>query len=164
MSLISTITDKENVVRVLHQDWVDNGVIQLGAFTLRPNETYISVNRPSIPSFASDVSNFVETHSMYQHTKSTYMCAALNVEGIRGIKLTNNGELINIDVEVEPRAVYTGSHAGIFTRLGTTNIKKGTMFPAETLPIGLSADDILMEVGWSLIALSTLQEKHFKDE
>lgn len=164
MRNVSTISNEETVARILHQDWVIDGAIQLGAFTLRPNETYISVNRPSISSFASDVANFVKDHPMYQHTELSYRCAALSVEDIRDIKLTNSGEPINIDVEVEPRSTRMASHAGNFTRTGATNIKKGTTLPAESMPLGLSADDILMEVGWSLIAISTLQEKQFKDE
>ena len=161
MSLVSTISSDETVDRILHQDWVIDGVIQLGAFTLRPNETYISVNRPSVSTYASDVANFVGSHHMYQHTESTYWSAVLSVEEIRDIKLTNNGEPVNIDVEVESRSAHIASHAGIFTRLGTTNIKQGATLPAESIPLGLSADDILMEVGWSLIAISELQEKEF---
>lgn len=164
MSLVSTISSDETVDRILHQDWVIDGVIQLGAFTLRPNETYISVNRPSVSTYASDVANFVGSHHMYQHTESTYRSAVLSVEEIRDIKLTNNGEPVNIDVEVEPRSAHIASHAGIFTRIGTINIKKGATLPAESIPLGLSADDILMEVGWSLIAISELQEKNFKGE
>lgn len=164
MSLNNSISNEEIVIRILHQDWVVDGVIQLGAFSLRPEETYISVNRPSVASYASDVSYFVESHPMYQHTESSYRCATLSVEEIRDIKLVNNGEPVDIDVEVEPRSAHTASHAGIFTRIGSTNIKKGVTLPAESMPIGLSADDILMEVGWSLIAISSLREEQFKDE
>lgn len=164
MSLVYTISSEETVDRILHKDWVIDGTIQLGAFTLRPNETYISVNRPSVPSFASDIANFVESHPLYQHTESSWLSATLSVEDIRGIKLTKDDAPVNVDVEVEPRAAYVASHAGIFTRMGITNIKKGSTLPAEAMPLGLSADDILMEVGWSLIAISTLQEKQFRDE
>ena len=163
MNAVSTITNEEDVVRILHKDWVVNGNIQLGAFTLRPNEVYISVNRPIVESFVSDVSDFVENHPMYQHTETTYRCALMGVKEVRGISLTNNGEPINIDVEVEPRATRMQSHAGIFTRIGSSNIKVGSPLPAEALPLGLSSDDILMEVGWSLIAISKLEEKTYKE-
>ena len=162
MSTVSTVSNEEDVVRILHQDWIVDGNIQLGAYTLRPNETYISVNRPSVKSFASDVSNFVESHPMFQYTETTYHYALLSVKEVRDICLTNFGEPINIDVEVEPRATFIQSHAGIFTRIGSANIKKGATLPAEALPLGFSADDILMEVGWSLIAISKLEEKTFK--
>lgn len=46
MTSTSAVSNEELVARILHQDWVVDGVIQLGAFTLRLNETYISVNRP----------------------------------------------------------------------------------------------------------------------
>lgn len=164
MAFDSAVSNDETVARILHQDWVVDGVIQLGAFTLRPHETYISVNRPSVSSFASDVANFVRSHPMFQHTASSYRFAILSVEDIRNIKLTNNGAPVNIDVEVEPRSAHIASHAGIFTRVESTNIKKGSTLPAEALPLGLSADDILMEVEWSLMAVSMLQEKQFQDE
>lgn len=163
MKSASTISNEENVDRILHQDWVVDGIIQLGAFTLRPNETYMSVNRSSVDSYSEDVSGFVISHPMYQYTETTYQCATLSVDKVRKIAISKDGEPVNIDVEVEPRAAHTASHAGIFTRLGATNVKKGVTLPAEALPLGLSADDILMEVGWSLIAISSLEEKLFKD-
>lgn len=155
------ILDKESVVRILHNDWVVDNDLQLGAFTLRPNETYISVNRPSVESFMSDVTSFVDSHPSYQHTETTYRCAKLSVKDVRNIEVLHQGTPLNIDVEVEPRTSHVASHAGIFTRMGTTNIKQGSTLPAEALPLGLSADDILMEIGWSLIALSTIEERTF---
>lgn len=68
-----------------------------------------------------------------------------------------------IDVEVEPRAQHTASHAGIFSRIGGVNIKAGQTLPAEMLPLGLSADDVLMEIGWELIAISSVEEKILQD-
>ena len=82
---VSVISDEEDVARILHQDRVVDGKLQLGAFTLRPNETYISVNRSSIESFSKDVASFVESHPMYQHSNTAYRCALLSVKGLRDI-------------------------------------------------------------------------------
>lgn len=156
-STLTSISNEETVARILHRNWVIDNRLQLGAFALRKNETYISVNRPLIESFESDVLTFVETHPDYQYGKG-YRCAMLNVKDIREIKVILEGKTLNVDVEVEPRSVHTASHAGIFTRIDNTNIKKGGTVPKDSLPLGLSADDVLMEVGWSLIEISTIKE------
>ena len=86
----------------------------------------------------------------------------LSVKEIRGIDILHEGKPVNIDVEVEQRSSHIASHAGIFSRIGKTNIKPGMTLPAESLSIGLSADDLLMEIGWSLIGLSTIEENSIK--
>lgn len=155
---LTSISNEETVARILHRNWVIDNRLQLGAFALRKNETYISVNRPLIESFESDVLSFVETHPDYQYGKGAYRCAMLDVKDIREIKVILEGKTLNVDVEVESRSVHTASHAGIFTRIGNTNIKKGGTVPKDSLPLGLSADDVLMEVGWSLIEISTIKD------
>lgn len=155
---LTSISNEETVARILHRNWVIDNRLQLGAFALRKNETYISVNRPLIESFESDVLSFVETHPDYQYSKGSYRRAMLDVKDIREIKVILEGKTLNVDVEVESRSVHTASHAGIFTRIGNTNIKKGGTVPKDSLPLGLSADDVLMEVGWSLIEISTIKE------
>ncbi len=159
MNHAMVIKDEESVARILHKEWVVDNKLQLGAFTLRPNETYISVNRLSVDSFCSDVSSFVNSHPAYLHTVNTYRSAILNVKDIRGIAVFYENEPVNVDVEVEPRNANIASHAGIFSRVGTTNVKRGLTLPTESLPLGLSADDVLMEIGWSLIGISTIEEK-----
>lgn len=149
---LTSISNEETVARILHRNWVIDNRLQLGAFALRKNEPYISVNRPLIERFESDVLSFVETHPDYQYGKGSYRCAMLDVKDIREIKVILEGKTLNVDVEVESRSVHTASHAGIFTRIGNTNIKKGGTVPKDSLPLGLSADDVLMEVGWSLLS------------
>lgn len=155
---LTIVSNEEKVARVLHRDWVVGNRLQLGAFALRPNETYISVNRPAVESFESDVLSFVESHPAYQYSDCSYRCAMLGVKDIREIKVNVNGKPLNVDVEVEPRALHTASHAGIYTRIGKTNIKQGSIVPPKFLLLGVSADDVLMEVGWSLIEISTIKE------
>ncbi|MBQ7513459.1 MAG: hypothetical protein IJS95_03610 [Prevotella sp.] len=46
----------ENIARLLKSIWVNNGIVSSAAFNLRPHihETYISVLRESVESFADD--------------------------------------------------------------------------------------------------------------
>ena len=44
----SIIDNEEQVARILHQDWIVEGLLQVSAFALSEGETYLSVNRPSI--------------------------------------------------------------------------------------------------------------------
>ena len=155
----SFISDEESVARILHNDWFVGGRLQLGAFTLRPRETYISVNRPSVNSFLADVTDFVNSHDDYQYSSSSCLCAVLKVRDVRGIKVNYGNRPLRIEVEVEPRTLHTASHAGIFARTGGINIKPGQTLPPEALPLGISADDVLMEIGWGLIAISSVEEQ-----
>ena len=56
------IDSEENVARLLCSEWVDNGDISVDAFALAPNETYLSVNRPAVDTFRSDVEKIVSSH------------------------------------------------------------------------------------------------------
>ena len=155
---LTSISNRETVARILHRNWLVDNRLQLGAFALRKNETYISVNRPIIESFESDVRSFVESHPDYQYGEGSCRCAMLGVKDIRDIQVILDGKTLNVDIEVEPRSAHIASHAGIFTRIGDSNIKKGGTIPQEARPLGLSADDVLMEVGWSLLEISTIKE------
>ena len=48
MIAIPSVDNNETVVRILHKDWVVDGQLQITAFSLRQDESYISVNRPAI--------------------------------------------------------------------------------------------------------------------
>lgn len=63
---MSSIDNNEKVVRILHKDWVMDGQLQITAFALRQGESYVSVNRPVIDTFLSDVSDFVSKHADYK--------------------------------------------------------------------------------------------------
>lgn len=64
-SALDIVQDSEKVARLIDNEWVVNGKLQLSAFALRPKETYISVNRLSIPSFNEDVRSFVSQHPSF---------------------------------------------------------------------------------------------------
>lgn len=65
-----------------------------------------------------------------------------------------------MDVEIESRDAHTKSHAGIFVRSGGVNIVKGRNIKSISALRGVSSDDILMEVQWSLKDTASL-EMHF---
>jgi len=98
------IHDSEKVARLVDNEWIVNGQLQLTAFALRRGETYISVNRVSAPSYKDDVVHFVNTHPSYSKTKGFYNRALLSVKDIRSIAVEIDGTLLSVDVEVEARS------------------------------------------------------------
>ncbi len=157
---MTTVSDKESVARILSRKWVVDGIIMHTAFTLRTNETYISVNRPSVSSFQDDVCSFVTSHpDFYANDKqSACQCALLNVGEIRAIDVMVNGKSLDVCVEVEPRDTFTKSHAGIFTRHDGVNLRSGETLSIEELNKDVSADDILLEVRDELLDLAHLEQ------
>ena len=156
----SIISSDENVARILSSEWVVGGEIQHTAFMLKTNETYISVNRPSIETFNNDVAAFVSSHPCFcvPDTDDTYQSAILNVGDIRKIDVEHDGKTIDINVEVEPRDVHTKSHAGIFTRFHSVNIKNGKILKYGPTAEEISADMILLEVRYQLLSIATLEQ------
>lgn len=150
------VESSERVARILSTEWLVDGQLMNIAFTLLEGETYISVNRPAIDTYDSDVAAFVAKHDKYSFDSDFYKRAMLNVADIRAIKVDAFGEPLNINVEVEPRDVHTKSHAGIFTRYENKNVKRG-----ETLnhfEKNVSADDVLIKVRTQLLNLSTVEQ------
>ena len=155
----NVVGNEEDIVRILSNGWVKNGNVQHTAFALREGETYISVNRPAIPSFVSDVASFVRSHRNFLITDNginSYQRAVLSVGKIRAISVVVDNKPLSIDVEVEPRDVFTKSHAGIFTRHDNKNLKTG-----GTIAVGeeknISVDMVLLKVRLALVRLSSLE-------
>ena len=146
------VLDTEQVARILSSEWFVDGLLQNVAFTLLENETYISVNRPAVSTYDIDVKAFLDRHPKYIFENDNYKRALLNVSDIRSINVDAFGEALTINVEVEPRDKFTKSHAGIFTRLGDKNVKKGDVL--TYLEKGISADDVLMKVRSLLSSLA----------
>lgn len=157
----SIVSSTENVARILSSDWIVDGEIQHTAFMLKPDETYISVNRPAIDTFDNDVASFISSHSNYcvSGTNDTYRAAVLNVGDIRAIDVEHEGKVIDIDVEVEPRDIHTKSHAGIFTRFHSENIKNGKILKYGPTAENISVDMVLLDVRYQLLSLSTLEQR-----
>lgn len=161
MSESALVSNEENLVRILHKDWIVDGVLQTNAFALRNGETYISVNRPSVDSFSTDVSDFVRKHKGYQiEDGSSFQQAVLNAGDVRGISVSFNQKTANLTVEVEPRDNNIKSHAGIFTRIEGNNIKGGSqqeLFFQEGSKVSYEA--IHLKVQYALLALSQLEKQ-----
>ena len=162
MNSASTISSDETVVRVLNRDWFVDDELQIFAFALRQNETYISVNRPIIESFDDDISDFITKHPEYLVSDETnaYKRASLNVGELRTISVALGQQVLDVVVEVEPRDAHYKSHAGIFTRLAGKNIKGGQQkeVPIDddtTLPIGA----IFQKVQHKLLSLATIEQR-----
>lgn len=151
------IHDSEKVARLVDNEWIVNGQLQLTAFALRRGETYISVNRVSAPSYKDDVVHFVNTHPSYSKTKGFYNRALLSVKDIRSIAVEIDGTLLSVDVEVEARSRNIESHAGIFVRHEGKNIKNGSTIVIQKQKLGISADDILLDVRMSLLQVAVLE-------
>jgi hypothetical protein len=155
----TNVSDNEIIVRILNQDWFEEGELMHVAFALRHNETYLSVNRPAIETFGNDVAEFVKSHSQYLFSNKTYRGAILNVGEVRNIKVKIADTIVDIDVEVESRDTHTKSHAGIFTRNQNKNIKSGGSIYIPSLKENISADNILLKVRFQLLKLSKIEEK-----
>lgn len=154
---MTLIPDTENVARLLNNEWIYGNRILLAAFQLRHGETYLSVNRPTISSYDTDVSAFVAAHPSYACSDNSYRRALLSVGDIRQIRISEGQIRALVDVEVEPRDAYTQSHAGIFTRLQGRNLKVGDTIKTSPLPQELSADSILLEVRQQLRQMAIME-------
>ena len=162
MIAIPSVDNSEIVVRILHREWVVDGQLQITAFALRQGESYVSVNRPAIETFSSDVSDFVSKHADYKVSDEgslTYRQASLNVSAVRNIKVELGQLSADVSVEVEPRDAHYKSHAGIFTRYDDKNIKGGQEAIQDKNACLMPVRAILQKVQHQLLALSTLEEQ-----
>ena len=161
MTITPSVDNNETVVRILHKEWVIDGQLQITAFALRQGESYISVNRPAIDTFSSDVSDFVSKHADYKVSDEDllkYRQASLDVSAVRNIKVELDQLSAEVSVEVEPRDAHYKSHAGIFTRYDEKNIKGGQESIQDKNDCLMPVKAILQKVQHQLLALSTLEE------
>ena len=156
MTESTTVGSSEKVARILSTEWFVDGQLMNVAFTLLEGETYISVNRPAISTYDSDVAGFVTKHGKYLFGTDNYKRAILSVSDIRDIKVDAFGEPLKINVEVEPRDSHTKSHAGIFTRYENKNVKRGDTL--NYLNKEISADDVLIKVRTQLLNMTTVEQ------
>lgn len=154
----SSVLDSEDIVRILHPEWIVDGKLQLTAFALQPGETYISVNRPSIDSYADDICQFLTKHTTYLYRDNCYSHAVLSVKDVRSIHVDIDGTPLTVDVEVKARSLHTKSHAGIFTLLEGRNVKTGKVIQIKNQEAGVSSDDILLDVRLALLRKAVKEE------
>jgi len=159
----TSISDSEIVARILKRDWFDDGKLMHVAFALRHGESYISVNRLSVDSFENDVRTFVKTHPDYAFGEESneYCSANLNVGDVRDISVVLDGGEIDIDVDVESRDAHVRSHAGIFTRYNSINLKTGSAISLDGKKVAVSADDILLKVRLQLLRKAQCEQTPF---
>lgn len=159
------VADEEQVARIVSNEWVIGGHLQLTAFALAPKETYLSVNRLSVESYEEDVLQFVLAHQGYcnkNKCEDIYYRALLTVKDVRAISVEQDNIRLNANVEVEPRNTHTKSHAGIFVRVDGMNVIKGRQLPEGKLPYNVSEEYLLQRVQWDLLELAELQECKLK--
>lgn len=161
-SKLHHIDSEEAIARLVHQEWIVNGVLQQTAFVLRNGETYLSVNRPAVETYEADVASFIGQHPKYKTSPltDTYRRAVLNVGQVRDIDISVKDQRLDISVEVEPRASHTKSHAGIFTRIEGKSVKGGEEIYSidqekQTVPTSM----ILQKLRWNLLQLSKLETR-----
>ena len=157
-----SIDNNETVVRILHKEWVVDGQLQITAFALRRGESYISVNRPAINTFLSDVSDFISKHVDYKVSDEgslAYRQAGFGVFALRNIKVELGQLSADVSVEVEPRDAHYKSHAGVFTRYDDKIIKGGQKSVQDKCNSLMPVRAILQKVQHQLMALAIL-ERH----
>ena len=162
MTVTPSVDNNETVVRILHKEWVVDGQLQVTAFALRQGESYISVNRPSIDTFTSDVSDFVSKHADYKVSDEgllIYRQAGLEVSAVRNIKVELGQLSADLSVEVEPRDAHYKSHAGIFTRYDEKNIKGGQESIQDKNDCLMPVRAILQKVQHQLLAIAILEQQ-----
>ena len=153
------ISSVEQVVRLLNRIWIVEGELQPAAFVLNAGETYLSVNRPAIASYESDVEDFISKHPAFcvRSTQKMYYRANLSVGDVRNIGCLIGKERLQVDVDVEPRSMHYHSHAGIFTRVDGVTVKaeKSLVYPGSKY--GVSSEPILMKLRFELLRLSNVE-------
>ena len=150
------IANTEVVARILNKEWFVEGKLMHVAFTLRQDETYLSVNRPAISTFEGDVKSFVKAHPSYVFDDNSlgFRCASMNVGEVRAIQVELDGKSVMIEVEVEPRNIHIKSHAGIFTRYKNKNLKMSDFISDNNNKVNYSADAILLKVRLQLLRIA----------
>lgn len=118
---LTFVSDSEDVARLLFSPlFICDGILSQKAFTLDKtvNETYISVLRPAISSFRSDIEGIkMEGNTLYGY-------ALLNVSKVRHITIDYPEQIL---LDVLPRnAGKRKSHAGIYATIGKVKIRGGS--------------------------------------
>ncbi len=163
MSQNQTVSNTEQLDRILQREWLVDGKLQASAFALRRDETYLSVNRPSVSSFSHDVMDFITRHPEFRSLGSAAACrvAELNVGQVRDIRFHLGNNLAEVFVEVEPRDNNYQSHAGVFTKCDGKNFKGGQESVVISNGKHFPAKAILQKVRYALLQKTELKSLEF---
>lgn len=153
------ISSTEQVIRLLNRIWIVEGELQPAAFVLNAGETYLSVNRPAVASYDSDVDDFISKHPAFcvSSGQKMYYRANLSVGDVRNIGCLIGDERLQVDVNVEPRSMHYQSHAGIFTRVDGVTVKADKSISYPGSKYGVSSEPILMKLRFELLRLSNVE-------
>ena len=153
------ISSSEQVVRLLNRIWIVEGELQPAAFVLNAGETYLSVNRPAVASYESDVDDFISKHPVFsvRSSQKMYYRASLSVGDVRSIGCLIGDERLQVDVDVEPRSMHYQSHAGIFARVDGVTVKADKSIGYPGSKYGVSSEPILMKLRFELLRLSNVE-------
>ena len=153
------ISSSEQVVRLLNRIWIVEGELQPAAFVLNAGETYLSVNRPAVASYESDVDDFISKHPAFcvRSSQKMYYRANLSVGDVRSIGCLIGDERLQVDVDVEPRSMHYQSHAGIFARVDGVTVKADKSIGYPGSKYGVSSEPILMKLRFELLRLSNVE-------
>lgn len=153
------ISSAELVVRLLNRIWIVEGELQPAAFVLNAGETYLSVNRPAVASYESDVDDFISKHPAFcvRSSQKMYYRTSLSVGAVRHIGCLIGNERLEVDVDVEPRSMHYQSHAGIFTRVNGVTVKAEKSIFYTGSKYGVSSEPILMKLRFELLRLSNVE-------
>ena len=156
------VNSDEQIARILHPEWVVDDEVQYSAFVLSNGETYLSVNRLIVDTYAEDINDFINKHPNYKVDGNAYHRALLEVGDVRDMNVDINQKVANLTVEVEPRDMHYKSHAGVFVRVDDKNVKGGQKVDivAEDGDV-ISYDDIRQKVSFGLLQLATLEKVQF---
>ena len=144
---------------MLNLIWIVEGELQPAAFVLNAGETYLSVNRPAVASYDSDVDDFISKHPSFcvRSSQKIYYRANLSVGDVRNIGCLIGNERLQVDVDVEPRSMHYQSHAGIFTRVDGVTVKADKSIAYPGSKYGVSSEPILMKLRFELLRLSNVE-------
>ena len=144
---------------MLNRIWIVEGGLQPAAFVLNAGETYLSVNRPAVASYDSDVDDFISKHPEFcvRSSQKMYYRANLSVGDVRNIGCMIGDERLQVDVDVEPRSMHYQSHAGIFTRVDGVTVKADKPIAYPSSKYGVSSEPILMKLRFELLRLSNVE-------
>ena len=157
-SVENTISDEINVARaVFAPQMVDEyGMITRAAFSLRHNETYISVCR-------MDVSTWKQDLEAIPQSTNRMLCgyAVLNVGEIRALNFVHEGHNIAFDV-IDKHTDNNKSHAGIVLAFDCSNLKGDKNVLLKPLPKESYAAPLLLRVQSRLLKLAKKNYTKFK--
>lgn len=153
-STTTIIEDKANVARAIFfpQMINDRGLLSRAAFSLRHNESYISVCRMDIDSWLDDMKAIPANTE-----RQLYGYAVLNVGDVRKQSFSHDNHKVELDV-VDKHTGKNKSHAGIVVAFDGEGLQGDKNSILKVLPPNTYAQTLLLKVQRRLLKLAN---KHY---